>query len=128
MINFVTDPFPSDAALRQLWLDAWGEQRESGFQPVLQRSLTHCGAYVDERLVGFVNVAWDGGIHAFIVDTCVVPEHRRQGIAARLVGQASAVARERGAVWLHVDYVPALDAFYRKCGFAPTAAGLMRLR
>ena len=27
----------------------------------------------------------------------------------------------------HVDYAPHLDAFYRVCGFQPTAAGLIRL-
>lgn len=128
MIDIATDPFPSDAALRQLWLEAWGEARDASFQPILERSLVHCGAFAGERLIGFVNVAWDGGIHAFMVDTCVEPEYRRQGIARRLVDRASQTAQARGAQWLHVDFVPALEAFYRKCGFAPTAAGLMRLR
>jgi hypothetical protein len=37
-------------------------------------------------------------------------------------------ARTRGAHWLHVDFEPHLTDFYRACGFAPTAAGLIRLR
>ena len=32
-----------------------------------------------------------------------------------------------GMTWLHVDYEPHLDGFYRGCGFRPTAAGLLRL-
>jgi len=32
-----------------------------------------------------------------------------------------------GATWLHVGYEPHLDDFYRRCGFIPTAAGLLRL-
>jgi hypothetical protein len=28
-----------------------------------------------------------------------------------------------GCPWLHVDYEPHLDGFYRGCGFRPTAAG-----
>jgi hypothetical protein len=32
-------------------------------------------------LVGFVNLAWDGGDHAFFLDTKVAGEHQRQGIA-----------------------------------------------
>ncbi|MGH3156761.1 MAG: GNAT family N-acetyltransferase [Streptosporangiaceae bacterium] len=32
------------------------------------------------RLVGFVNVAWDGGEHAFILDTVVSAAARRGGI------------------------------------------------
>ncbi len=30
-------------------------------------------------LAGFVNVAWDGGDHAFLLDTKVAAEHQRQG-------------------------------------------------
>ena len=88
----------------------------------------HVGAYDDMLLVGFVNMAWDGGIHAFILDTCVDPDYRRQGIALRLVARAVDEARARGALWLHVDFEPHLEGFYRQCGFGPTAAGLMRLR
>ena len=33
----------------------------------------------------------------------------------------------RGFDWLHVDYRPELDPFYRGCGFAPSTAGLIRL-
>jgi hypothetical protein len=29
--------------------------------------------------------------------------------------------------WVHVDYEPHLDEFYRGCGFRPTAAGVLRL-
>ena len=36
-------------------------------------------------------------------------------------------ARNRGAEWLHVDYEPHLEAFYRGCGFRHTAAGLIDL-
>jgi GNAT superfamily N-acetyltransferase len=127
MIAITTDPFPDDAALEQLWQLAWGSGRGGSFQPILARSLVHVGAYDGALLVGFVNVAWDGGKHAFILDTCVAPDYRRQGIALRLLERAAAVARERGAEWLHVDFEPQLEAFYRQAGFGPTAAGLMRL-
>jgi hypothetical protein len=29
--------------------------------------------------------------------------------------------------WLHVDFEPHLEGFYRGCGFTPTPAGLIRL-
>ena len=127
MIDIVTDPFPSDEAMRLLWLAAWGDEGRDSFQPLLRRSLAHVGAYDGTELVGFVNVAWDGGVHAFILDTCVDVDFRRQGIALRLVERAAEVARQRGAHWLHVDFEPHLEGFYRQCGFGPTAAGLMRL-
>ena len=127
MIEIVTDPFPSDDAMQALWRVAWGSEGPPSFQPLLGRSLAHVGAYDGTALVGFVNVAWDGGIHAFILDTCVDPARRRQGIALKLVQRASEAARQRGAQWLHVDFEPHLEGFYRQCGFGPTAAGLMRL-
>jgi GNAT superfamily N-acetyltransferase len=121
------DPFPSAAELNALWSAAWGAPAPRDFSSILSRSLIHIGAYRDNQLVGFVNVAWDGGIHAFILDTSVHPDMRRQGIATRLVREATQVARERGAEWLHVDFEPHLTGFYRACGFRPTKAGLIKL-
>jgi GNAT superfamily N-acetyltransferase len=127
MGEIVTDPFPGDEAMARLWLVAWGSTGPESFQSILARSLAHVGAYDGAKLIGFVNVAWDGGIHAFILDTCVDPDYLRQGIALRLIGRAVEVSRQRGAQWLHVDFEPHLEGFYRQCGFGPTAAGLMRL-
>ncbi|MGV2127384.1 GNAT family N-acetyltransferase [Agrobacterium vitis] len=128
MVILRIDPFPSEDELNLLWFKAWSSPDRKEFTSVLLRSLTHIGAYEDDLLVGFVNVAWDGGIHAFILDTCVDPRIRRQGVATRMVVAATSVARERGAKWLHVDFQPNLTSFYRKCGFRHTEAGLMELK
>jgi len=48
----------------------------------------------------------------------------------RLVGFVNVAidqARASGMTWLHVDYEPHLDGFYRGCGFRETAAGLLHL-
>ena len=80
------------------------------------------------ELAGFVNVIWDGGSHAFILDTVVAVEARRSGIGAELVAIATKHAREAGCEWLHVDFEEHLVGFYRhSCGFVPTQAGLIRL-
>lgn len=81
-----------------------------------------------ENLIGFVNVAWDGAGHAFILDTLVAGRARRQGIGKRLVAVAVEKARETGCEWLHVDFHDHLKAFYYDaCGFRPTNAGLIAL-
>ena len=41
-----------------------------------------CATDVTGYLVGFVNVAWDGGVHAFVLDTLVQGNLRRTGIGA----------------------------------------------
>jgi ribosomal protein S18 acetylase RimI-like enzyme len=80
------------------------------------------------ELVGFVNVAWDGGDHAFLIDTKVRGEYQRQGIATELVRLAAQAARASGCEWLHVDFEERLAPFYfDACGFRPTAAGLIHL-
>ena len=123
VIDVQVDPFPNLTALNDLWRAVWAEP----FSADLRFSLTHLGAYADAHLVGFVNVAGDGGKHAFILDTSVRPDFRQHGIGRQLVTRAAAVARDRGAQWLHVDYEPHLAPFYTSCGFGPTAAGLIRL-
>ncbi len=81
----------------------------------------------DGTLLGFVNVAWDGGVHAFLLDTTVHPDFRRQSIGRRLIEHAISVARDNGMRWLHVDFEPPPRDFYRSRGFGPTEAGLIRL-
>ncbi len=83
---------------------------------------------VDGALVGFVNVAWDGGDHAFLLDTKTRGTHQHRGIGSALVGRAAAEARAAGCEWLHVDFGPELAPFYLDaCGFGPTDAGLVHL-
>jgi GNAT superfamily N-acetyltransferase len=81
-----------------------------------------------DELVGFVNVAWDGVVHAFVLDTMVTAGVRRHGVGTRLVGVAVEQARAAGCEWLHVDFEDHLRGFYLDaCGFSPTNAGLIEL-
>ncbi|HZF67057.1 MAG TPA: GNAT family N-acetyltransferase [Gemmatirosa sp.] len=117
----------TDAQLDALFAAAWPGHASRPFAPVLARSLAYCAAAHRGQLVGFVNVAGDGGAHAFLLDPTVHPAHRRRGLGLTLVRRATALARAAGAVWLHVDYEPPLAPFYAAAGFRPTAAGLLRL-
>jgi ribosomal protein S18 acetylase RimI-like enzyme len=100
----------------------------SDWNPVLARSLAHVTARRDGELVGFVNVAWDGRDHAFLIDTRVHPSERHVGVGLELVRRAARAAAEAGCEWLHVDYDESLTPFYAACGFLPTPAGLLALR
>jgi GNAT superfamily N-acetyltransferase len=82
----------------------------------------------DLRLVGFVNVAWDGASHAFLLDAIVCAAERYRGVGTELVAVARSEAAKAGCQWLHVDFEDHLGAFYlESCGFRPTSAGLIRL-
>jgi GNAT superfamily N-acetyltransferase len=79
-------------------------------------------------LVGFVNVAWDGGDHAFLIDTKTRVDRQREGIGTLVVRAAIEDARAAGCEWLHVDFRPELRPFYvAACGFRETDAGLFHL-
>lgn len=82
----------------------------------------------DGLLVGFVNVASDGGDHAFLIDTKTRGERQRTGIGTAVVRLALQQAKEAGCEWVHVDFEPDLAPFYLgACGFSPTEAGLVHL-
>jgi len=95
---------------------------------VRQHSLGWVVARQGEQLVGFVNVAWDGLVHAWLQDTMVAAAARGQGIGTRLVAHARDGAKAAGCEYLHVDFDDDLRPFYLDaCGFAPVSAGLLSL-
>jgi GNAT superfamily N-acetyltransferase len=94
-----------------------------------KHSLGWVVARESERLVGFVNVVWDGLVHAWIQDTMVDPRDHHRGIGAQLVAEAVTASRAAGCEWLHVDFDDDLRGFYfGACGFTPTNAGLIALQ
>jgi ribosomal protein S18 acetylase RimI-like enzyme len=128
MVEYHENPPLDNRRLNELFAASWQGHGERDFQPVLARSLGYVAAFEAKRLIGFVNVAWDGGQHAFLLDTTVYPDFQRRGVGTRLVEQAAELARRGGAVWLHVDFERPLARFYcEACRFATTAAGLMKL-
>lgn len=120
-----------DAALTRLHARAFGVPPPAAPTPWAARlerhSVAWVGAFVDDELVGFVHACWDGGAHAFLLDAVVEPGHQGAGTGTRLVARLVEEVRAAGCDWLHVDFEPHLEGFYRACGFAPTAAGLLRL-
>ncbi len=102
--------------------DDWKDQ-------VSRHSLGWVCAVEGGELVGFVNMPWDGGVHAFIIDTMVAASAQRRGVGTRLIEVAAENARAAGCEWLHVDFEDELRPFYfASCGFTPTNAGLIALR
>jgi GNAT superfamily N-acetyltransferase len=96
---------------------------------VERHSLGWVCAFAAARLIGFVNIAWDGGVHAFVVDILVAGDRRRAGVGRGLLEVAERESRAAGCRWLHVDFEEELREFYvGACGFTSTPAGLIALR
>ena len=127
MIKFKLNQELSNGQLNGLFKQAWKGFKKRDFQGVLGHSLLYVSAFSGTDLVGFVNVAWDGGIHGFILDTTVRPDFQRKGIGMALVKKAAAAAKKAGIKWLHADYERKYKGFYGRAGFRRTLAGLIRL-
>ncbi len=97
------------------------------FIKVLEKSLLYVCAFSKSRLIGFVNIAWDGGEHSFLLDTTVHPKFRNLGIGTELVKRAAVETKQKNITWLHVDYEDHLELFYKNCEFKNTKAGLYKL-
>jgi GNAT superfamily N-acetyltransferase len=119
-----------NAALNALHAEGFGHPvlDDDWWAQVNRHSLGWVCAREGDDLVGFVNVAWDGGVHAFILDTLVTAQVRNQGVGTGLIAVAAENARAAGCEWLHVDFDDHLRPFYfGSCGFTPTNAGLIAL-
>lgn len=93
-----------------------------------RHSLGWVTARRDGHLVGFVNVVWDGLVHAWIQDVMVDDDSRRTGVGTGMVAAAVREAGVAGCEWLHVDFDEEHRAFYiDACGFTPTQGGLIAL-
>jgi ribosomal protein S18 acetylase RimI-like enzyme len=127
LVRFAVD----DATLSLLHARAFGNEQSTvvPWADRLERhSLSWVGAFDNDALVGFVNVAWDGGSHAFLLDTAVDPDFQHRGIGQALVRAAADEAVRAGCEWLHVDFEPHLGTFYREALlFRSTDALLLHL-
>ncbi len=121
-------PIIGNEELNTLFDLSWPGHSWRDFQPILKHSLAYVCVRNGAQLIGFINLAWDGGIHAFILDTTVHPDYRRRGIGQALVLQACDKAREADIEWVHVDFEEYLASFYYGCGFQTTAAGVLNLK
>ena len=127
-ITYAISPQVTNEALNALFATAWENHTSTDFTLVLSRSLLYVCAYDEGQLAGFVNVAWDGGVHAFLLDTAVAQRVARSGVGTALVRVAVEHSRTTGCEWLHVDFDDHLRAFYFDAsGFEPTNAGLIAL-
>ena len=84
-MRYTLRPAIDRQTLQDLFSAAWGAPK-SGYEAVFAHSFTWVAAWANEELVGFVNVAWDGDVHFFLLDTTVHPEYQHRGIGQRIGG------------------------------------------
>ncbi len=119
--NEAVNRLHAEAFRHRIFDDDWWAQ-------VNRHSLGWVCATNRAELVGFVNVAWDGALHAFILDTMVASRCQRRGIATHMLALCAREARNARCEWLHVDFGDDLRSLYfDRAGFSSTNAGLIKL-
>ena len=126
-IDYKISPEIDNTSLNKLFSESWVDYTTRSFE-YLHNSLFYVCCYDENELVGFINIASDGYLHAFILDVTVSPGYRRKGIGTELIQKAITDCKIKGIEWVHVDYVEHLETFYYKCGFKDTKAGLINLK
>jgi GNAT superfamily N-acetyltransferase len=118
-----------NAELNRLHAEGFGHAllEDDWRSQVRQHGLGWVCARQDRELAGFVNAAWNGGVHAFILDTLVTAAAGQHGVGTEIVATATRHARAAGCEWLHVDFEDdPTDFYYQACGFIPTPPGSLR--
>lgn len=116
------------AQLDQLFLRGWGAPRPH-YEQVLERSFAWVTAHRDGRLLGFANVAWDGGSNYFLLDLTIDPSCADQDeIFKDMIEAAVDRCRKEGGS-LRIDAPDELlKSFFQPMGFKPVSAGVMNLK
>ena len=127
-LKYLFNPVIGNDKLNKLFVQSWDTHANMDFESIHLHSLAYIVSYNNDEPIGYINIAWDGYMHAFLLNTTVHSDWRLKGIGKALVKKAAAIAKEKGVHWLHVDYEPHLGKFYLDCGFNHTEAGLMRLK
>ena len=91
---------------------------------VVERAIANSlcfGVFHDNRQVGFARVVTDKATFAYVADVYILPEHRRQGLAQRLIRQ---LVRHPDLQGLRRMLLATRDAhgLYAKFGFKAIAA------
>jgi GNAT superfamily N-acetyltransferase len=91
----------------------------------MANSLYAVCAETDGRVIGCGRVIGDGGLHLYLTDVIVRPEHQRRGvgteIVAALTGYVESVPYDN--VIAAVLPTPGLVDFYARHGFKPLSSG-----
>jgi len=102
------------------------ERMDGEYDAILERSHFHLSILDEGALVGFVNVISDGQSFAFLCDLMVNPLLGGQGAGRALIELAVRLLREQGIRTVQVVFDPALEGFYKACGFEVYAGGSVR--
>lgn len=116
-----------DASMLDGFFHGWSSRPSPDKHLRILKGSTHVVLAVDEdkqTVIGFINAITDRANSAFIPLLEVLPEYRKCGIGAELVGRMLEILGDYPCVDLCCD--PEIQPFYAKLGMKPSVGMLMR--
>lgn len=135
MTDYETDDDPARVDRDVVWdflahQAYWGRWRtRADVEAQLDAAWRQVGVYTKPggALVGFARAFSDGSASAYLADVFILPEHRRRGLAVRLI--AAMIEHGPGAKFRWMLHTADAHDLYRKFGFVePDATFLERPR
>lgn len=118
----------TDEGLNALFAEAYQHEMSVPFHAILAHSDSWVTAHRGDRLVGFVNIVWDGLYHAFLLDrtACDDPDG---SLKAELVVRALDTLRADfpAVTKVHLECVEGEVAGFSSLGFQRVVAGRLPL-
>ena len=127
-IEYRVRPSLTNDDLNGLFGRAYNKTMSVDFQRILDQSLTWVAGYDGHTLRAWVNVAWDGFVHAFLVDRTAADDPDG-AIRSELVREAiEAVRRDHPTVFkVHTDCRPDEIAWLGELGLQELPGGIVIL-
>lgn len=97
-LKYLVNPAISNDKLNELFVQSWHAHTDMDFESIHLHSLACVVSYNNDEPIGYINIAWDGYIHAFLLNTTVHPDWRLKGIGQALVQKAAAIAKKRSSL------------------------------
>ncbi|MDB2447362.1 GNAT family N-acetyltransferase [bacterium] len=95
------------------WLSSDAEMLES-----FKNSYSLYGGYIEDELVCFARTISDGKIYGLVVDVLVLPDHRNQGYAKKLIDHLTKDMKSQGVKVLQLLASKEGKQLYSKVGFS----------
>jgi GNAT superfamily N-acetyltransferase len=124
-MKYIKNPKLKIEQLIELRESVGWDSMEDYYKKVLGKTYFSLGCYVNERLVGFVDVLSDGITDAFIRDLMVNPEYQGKGIGKRLLSITIEKLKEDGIYAINALFDEELKDFYKSFGFDIIYGGVM---
>ncbi|MDF2700706.1 MAG: rimI: ribosomal-protein-alanine acetyltransferase [Haloplasmataceae bacterium] len=101
---------------------------ELSYSKAIKASYFHVCCFLNNELIGFIDVVSNGITDAYIQDLIVHPNYQKQGIGTNLMNMTINKLKEDNIYMISVLFDQSLLSYYQKFGFNFILAGQLETR